>query len=104
MPMWPELGLGHRHPDLHHHAGAVAAAYLQHEISPQDAEAAAGDERHQGESTKKYSLRDPRKQEMNQEIAALMKKEGASPVWRLPAHAHPDAIPVRLLQHAGFRA
>jgi YidC/Oxa1 family membrane protein insertase len=32
------------------------------------------------EKYKKYSLRDPRKQEMNQEIAALMKKEGASPV------------------------
>jgi len=29
---------------------------------------------------KKYSMRDPRKAEMNQEIAALMKKEGASPV------------------------
>jgi YidC/Oxa1 family membrane protein insertase len=32
------------------------------------------------EKYKKYSMRDPRKQEMNQEIAALMKKEGASPV------------------------
>ena len=28
---------------------------------------------------KKYTMRDPRKQEMNQEIAALMKKEGVSP-------------------------
>ena len=28
----------------------------------------------------KYSLRDPRKQEMNQEIAALFKREGASPM------------------------
>ena len=32
------------------------------------------------EKYKKYSMRDPRKAEMNQEIAALMKKEGASPV------------------------
>jgi YidC/Oxa1 family membrane protein insertase len=32
------------------------------------------------EKYKKYSMRDPRKQDMNQEIAALMKKEGASPV------------------------
>ncbi len=32
------------------------------------------------EKYKKYSLRDPRKAEMNQEIAALMKREGASPV------------------------
>lgn len=32
------------------------------------------------EKYKKYSLRDPRRQEMNQEIAALMKKEGVSPV------------------------
>jgi YidC/Oxa1 family membrane protein insertase len=32
------------------------------------------------EKYKKYGMRDPRKQEMNQEIAALMKKEGASPV------------------------
>ncbi len=31
------------------------------------------------EKYKKYSLRDPRKQEMNQEIAALMKREGVSP-------------------------
>ncbi len=31
------------------------------------------------EKYKKYSMRDPRKQEMNQEIAALMKKEGVSP-------------------------
>jgi YidC/Oxa1 family membrane protein insertase len=28
---------------------------------------------------KKYTMRDPRKQEMNQEIAALMKREGVSP-------------------------
>jgi YidC/Oxa1 family membrane protein insertase len=28
---------------------------------------------------KKYTMRDPRRQEMNQEIAALMKKEGVSP-------------------------
>jgi len=31
------------------------------------------------EKYKKYSMRDPRKQEMNQEIAALMKKEGVNP-------------------------
>jgi YidC/Oxa1 family membrane protein insertase len=31
------------------------------------------------EKYKKYTMRDPRKQEMNQEIAALMKKEGVSP-------------------------
>jgi YidC/Oxa1 family membrane protein insertase len=31
------------------------------------------------EKYKKYSMRDPRKQEMNQEIADLMKKEGVSP-------------------------
>ena len=31
------------------------------------------------EKYKKYSMRDPRKQDMNQEIAALMKKEGVSP-------------------------
>ncbi len=31
------------------------------------------------EKYKKYSMRDPRKQEMNQEIAELMKKEGVSP-------------------------
>jgi YidC/Oxa1 family membrane protein insertase len=31
------------------------------------------------EKYKKYSLRDPRRQEMNQEIGALMKKEGVSP-------------------------
>ena len=31
------------------------------------------------EKYKKYSMRDPRKQDMNQEIAALMKKEGVNP-------------------------
>ncbi|MDP9160520.1 MAG: membrane protein insertase YidC [Acidobacteriota bacterium] len=31
------------------------------------------------EKYKKYSMRDPRKQEMNQEIAALMKQQGVSP-------------------------
>jgi YidC/Oxa1 family membrane protein insertase len=31
------------------------------------------------EKYKKYAMRDPRKQDMNQEIAALMKKEGVSP-------------------------
>ncbi|PYX17879.1 MAG: hypothetical protein DMG84_01985 [Acidobacteria bacterium] len=31
------------------------------------------------EKYKKYTMRDPRRQEMNQEIAALMKKEGVSP-------------------------
>jgi len=31
------------------------------------------------EKYKKYSMRDPRKQDMNQEIAALMKREGVSP-------------------------
>lgn len=31
------------------------------------------------EKYKKYSMRDPRKQEMNQEIAALMKEQGVSP-------------------------
>ena len=29
---------------------------------------------------KKYTMRDPRRQEMNTEIAALMKKEGVSPI------------------------
>ncbi|HET7441493.1 MAG TPA: membrane protein insertase YidC [Terriglobales bacterium] len=32
------------------------------------------------EKYKKYSMRDPRKQEMNQEISALYKKEGVNPV------------------------
>jgi YidC/Oxa1 family membrane protein insertase len=32
------------------------------------------------EKYKKYGMRDPRKQEMNKEIAALMQKEGVSPV------------------------
>ena len=32
------------------------------------------------EKYKKYSMRDPRRQEMNTEIAALMKKEGVSPI------------------------
>jgi YidC/Oxa1 family membrane protein insertase len=32
------------------------------------------------EKYKKYSMRDPRRQEMNQEIAALMKQEKVSPV------------------------
>ncbi len=32
------------------------------------------------EKYKKYTMRDPRRQEMNQEIAALMKQEGVSPI------------------------
>jgi len=32
------------------------------------------------EKYKKYSMRDPKRQEMNQEIAALMKTEGVSPL------------------------
>ena len=32
------------------------------------------------EKYKKYSMRDPRKQEMNQEISAVYKREGVNPV------------------------
>ncbi len=56
------------------------------------------------EKYKKYGMRDPRRQEMNTEIGALMKRAGSQPGRRLFAHAHPDAVPVRLLRHAGFRA
>ena len=53
------------------------------------------------EKYKKYSMRDPRKQEMNQEVSALVQGGGRKSGGRLSAHGHPDAVPVRLLQHAG---
>ena len=54
------------------------------------------------EKYKKYSLRDPRKAPMNEEIPRSIKKK-ASIRRGLSAPDDPDAVPVRLLPHAGGR-
>ena len=78
-PYRPQLGMGHRHPDPDHQPGAAAAAHLADEVDAEDAEGAPQIKSIQ-EKYKKYSMRDPRKPAMNEEIAALYKKEGVNPV------------------------
>ena len=52
------------------------------------------------EKYKKYSLRDPRKAAMNEEISARLQERRRESRRRLPAHADPDAVSVRVLPHA----
>ena len=48
----------------------------------------------------KYSMKDPRKAEMNKEIAAIFKENKVNPAGRLLPPDHPVAVPVGLLHHA----
>ena len=49
---------------------------------------------------KKYSMRDPRKQEMNKEVMAVYSREGINPDGELPAASDPDADLVRAVSDA----
>ena len=73
-----QLGRGDHHPDRHHQPGAAAAAYHQHEVCAEDAEAAAADEGDPGEVQEVSDARS-RRQEMNTEIGELYKREGVNP-------------------------
>ncbi len=52
------------------------------------------------EKYKKYSLRDPKKAEMNDGDFRALQERGRQSDRRMPAAADPDAIPVCLLPHA----
>ena len=53
------------------------------------------------ERYKKYSMRDPRKAEMNKEVMAVYSREGHQSAGKLLADADPDAHLVRAVPHAG---
>ena len=55
------------------------------------------------EKYKKYPLRDPRRSEMNVEIGELVQARRRQSGGRMRAPDHPDAVPVRVLLHAGSR-
>ncbi len=56
------------------------------------------------EKYKKYSMRDPRKQDDERGDRGPLQDGRRESGRRLPAAAHPDAVPVRVLPHAGGRA
>ncbi len=56
------------------------------------------------EKYKKYSLRDPRKAPMNEEISALYKKEGVNPAGGCLPMLIQFPFLYRVLPHAGGRA
>ena len=52
---------------------------------------------------KKYSMSDPRKRKMNEEVMAVYQREGINPHGKLPADALADADSVGVLPHAERR-
>jgi hypothetical protein len=49
-------------------------------------------------------INDPKRMEMNAEMMALYKAEGANMFWRLPAHAFADAAPICLYERVAQRS
>ena len=49
---------------------------------------------------KKYSMNDPRKRKMNEEVMAVYQREGINPVGKLPADAGAASVPVGVLPDA----
>jgi len=82
---------------------ALLPPHLQHEIGAEDAENPAADECDQGEIQEVQHARSaPARNEPGDWRAD--EARGREPSRRLSASRHPDAVPVRLLQHAGRRA
>ncbi len=98
-----QLGLGDCPADLDHQPGIAAAADFQHEIRAEDAEDPAQDECHQGQIQEIWNAgpAPPGDERRNRVVDEAGRRQ---PSRRLSAHAYPDAVPVRLLQHAQCRA
>src|SRR4029077_8086720 len=95
----PQLGMGHciSHPCNYH--GAVAAAYLQHEVIAADAEDPAADESHPGEIQALQHYRPAQSGHAERNAGAVQKRRRKSS-GRLFSVAAANAVPVCFLLHA----
>ena len=101
-PVHSELGLGHRRLHAGADDGAVPVRNWTFAFHAEDA-AVAPEIKSIQDRYKKYSMTDPRKRKMNEEVMAVYQREGINPDGKLPADAAADADPVGVLARADRR-